>query len=130
MGFTSFLELLRASDIAQIEELAKEWAIEGIKASVTDDGNGVWWVVANLICLDFLGIEDVISQAVQMVSATSESKDLSDAQSLELLCSVCGLLCAESGVKLHLSLTVLIFITSLTLVFLVVTSYLPSNLLQ
>jgi len=89
--------------------LAKEWAIEGIKTSVTDDGNGVWWVVANLVCLDFLGIEDVISQVVQMVSPTSESKDLSDAQSLELLSSVCGLLCAESGVKLHLSLTVTAF---------------------
>lgn len=102
-GLMSFVQILKASDIVQIEELAKEWAMERIKATV-EDGSGVWWVIAHLICSELLAIEEVILQVVQMVSKSSSAKELSEAQLLDLLCQVCGLLCGETGAKLHLSL--------------------------
>ena len=73
-GVTAFLDLLKLSDIAQIEELAKEWTIEGIKAGVETDGTGVWWIVANLTAVEFISIKDVIAQVVQMVSSPSSGK--------------------------------------------------------
>jgi len=114
-----FLELLRENDVAQIDELAKEWTMEGIRAVVGgDEGKGVWWIVANLVAVQLVAIEDVISRVVQMVSSPTSGKvslaqlgdvddqELSDAQSLELLCHVYELVCAESGTKLCLSLMV------------------------
>lgn len=114
-GFAYFLQLLRASEIAQAEELAKEWAFEGIKA-VNEDGSGVWWVIANLVCSEFISIEDVIAQVVHLVSSSSSGKLLPETQSLDLLSQVCGLLCAETGVKLHLPLAVPSFLALLKLV--------------
>jgi hypothetical protein len=73
-GITAFLDLLKTSDIAQIDELAKEWAMEGIKAGVETDGKGVWWIVTNLIAVEFISIKDVIAQVVQMLSSPSPGK--------------------------------------------------------
>jgi hypothetical protein len=99
--------LLRASDVSQVEELAKEWALEGIKVGgIGEDGKGVWWVIANLVCVEFITIEDVISQVVHVLTNPGVGKELSESQSLELLCQICSLLCAESGTKLNLSLAV------------------------
>lgn len=110
-GITAFLELLRASDVAQVEELAKEWALEGIKVSgIGEDGKGVWWVIANLICVELITIEDVISQVVRVLTAPETGKELSESQSLELLVEICGLLCADSATKLNLSLAVFPFV--------------------
>jgi len=95
-----------ASDIAQVEELAKEWALEGIKSGLGDDVKGVWWVVANLVSVEMISVEDVIETIVQLVTNPSTGKELSEGQSLELLSQVYGLLCAESGTKLNLSLAV------------------------
>lgn len=72
-GISSFLNILRSNDIAQVEELAKEWAMEGIKAAIGDDGKGVWWIVANLVSVEFVSIEDVIAHVVQLVSNPSNS---------------------------------------------------------
>lgn len=72
-GISSFLDILRSNDIAQVEELAKEWAMEGIKAAIGDDGKGVWWIVANLVSVEFLSIEDVIAHVVQLVSTPNNS---------------------------------------------------------
>lgn len=70
-----FLESLREHDVAQIEELAKEWTMEGIKAVVGgDEGKAVWWIVANLVAVELVTIEDVISRVVQMVSNPSDGK--------------------------------------------------------
>lgn len=68
--------MLRSNDIAQVEELAKEWALEGIKIAIGEDGKGVWWIVANLVSVEFIAIEDVISKVVQMVSNPSSGKVL------------------------------------------------------
>ena len=76
VGLTSFLDSLRCNDIAQIEELAKEWAIEGIKSATGEDGKGVWWIVANLVSVEFLAIEDVITLVIEMVSNPSAGKVL------------------------------------------------------
>lgn len=72
-GISSFLDILRSNDIAQVEELAKEWAMEGIKAAIGDDGKGVWWIVANLVSVEFVSIEDVIAHVVQLVSTPNNS---------------------------------------------------------
>jgi len=70
-----FLESLRENDVAQIEELAKEWTLEGIKAVVAgDEGKGVWWIVANLVAAELVTIDDVILRVVQMVSNPSSGK--------------------------------------------------------
>jgi hypothetical protein len=73
-SITIFLDLLRSNDIAQIEELAKEWAMEGMKSPIGDDGKGIWWIVANLISVEFVAIEDVITQVVRLVSNPSAGK--------------------------------------------------------
>jgi hypothetical protein len=73
-GITAFFDLLKIGDIAQIEELAKEWATEAIKASIGTDGKGVWWIVANLIAVEFITIKDVIAQIAQMLSNPSSGK--------------------------------------------------------
>lgn len=110
-GITTFLELLRASDVAQVEELAKEWALEGIKVSgVGEDGRGVWWVIANLVCVELITIEDVISQVVHVLTTPGTGKELSESQSFELLVEICGLMCADSATKLNLSLAVIPFL--------------------
>ena len=67
-GITTFLDLLRSQDITQIDVLAKEWAMEGIKSIIGEDGKGVWWIVANLVSVEFVPIEDVISLVVHLVS--------------------------------------------------------------
>jgi hypothetical protein len=69
---TFFLDSLRSNDIAQVDELAKEWTIEGIKSVIDEDGRGVWWIVANLICVGFIAIEDVIEHVVQLVTTTGK----------------------------------------------------------
>ena len=73
-GISSFLELLTASDIAQVEELAKEWTIEGIKSGLLDDGKGIWWIVANLVSVGLISIEDVIEIVVQLLTNPSSGK--------------------------------------------------------
>ena len=74
LGISAFLDMLKSNDIAQVEELAKEWAIEGIKAAIGDDGKGVWWIVANLVSVEFISIEDVIAHVVQLVSKPNSGK--------------------------------------------------------
>lgn len=73
-GISSFLDLLMGSDIAQVEELAKEWALEGIKSSLGDDGKGTWWVVANLVSVELISINDVIEMIVQLLTNPSPGK--------------------------------------------------------
>jgi hypothetical protein len=73
-GMTLFLELLRSNDIAQVEELAKEWAVEGIRAGIGEYGKGIWWIVANLVSAEFIPIEDVIEAVVQVVSNPTSGK--------------------------------------------------------
>ena len=73
-GISSFLELLMASDIAQVEELAKEWALEGIKSVLGDDGKGIWWIVANLVSVELISIEDVIEIIVQLLINPTSGK--------------------------------------------------------
>ena len=75
-AISGFLDLLRENDVAQIEELAKEWTMEGIKGMGGEDGKGVWWIVANLVAVELVTIEDVISKVVQMVSNPSSGKVL------------------------------------------------------
>jgi hypothetical protein len=104
VGLTSFVQLLKACDIVQVEELAREWAMEGIKTLI-EDGSGVWLVIAHLICSELLSVEDVISQVVQVVSTSAAAKELPESQSLDLLCHVFTLLSADTGAKLHLSLS-------------------------
>jgi hypothetical protein len=70
-----FLESLRENNVAQIEELAKEWTMEGIRGVVGgDEGKGVWWIVANLVAVELVSIDDVILRVVQMVSNPSPGK--------------------------------------------------------
>jgi hypothetical protein len=73
-GMTSFLDFLKRSDIAQMDELAKEWVVEGIRTAVADEGKGVWWIIANLISVGFIGIEEVIAQVVQLLSSPTTGK--------------------------------------------------------
>ena len=73
-GISGFLDILRSNNIAQVDELAKEWATEGIKAAIGDDGKGVWWIVANLVSVEFISIEDVIAHVVQLVSNPKSEK--------------------------------------------------------
>jgi|SRR5947207_7829852 len=73
-GITAFLDLLRSNDITQVEELAKEWTMDGMKATIGHDGKGVWWIVANLVSVEFISIEDVIAHVVQMVSKPNSGK--------------------------------------------------------
>jgi hypothetical protein len=73
-GISAFLDILKSNDIAQVEELAKEWAMEGIKVAIGDDGKGVWWIVANLVSVEFISIEDVIAHVVQLVSNPNSGK--------------------------------------------------------
>jgi hypothetical protein len=73
-GMSTFIELLRGADIAQLTEIAGEWASEGIKAVVGEDGKGVWWVVASLVGGEIIPIEDVIVQVAKMVSQTEPGK--------------------------------------------------------
>jgi hypothetical protein len=67
-GMTSFLDSLKGGDIAQMDELAKEWVVEGIKAGLVEDGKAVWWIVASLISVGFMEIEEVIGLVVQLLS--------------------------------------------------------------
>jgi hypothetical protein len=76
-GMTAFLDSLRSNDIAQVQELAKEWAMDGINSAIGENGKGVWWIVANLVSVEFIPIEDVISKVVQMVSNPSAGKVIS-----------------------------------------------------
>jgi hypothetical protein len=73
-AMSGFLDLVRENDVAQIEELAKEWTMEGVKGVEGEDGKGIWWIVANLVALELVTIEDVISRVVQMVSNPSSGK--------------------------------------------------------
>lgn len=129
-GMTTFLDLLRSNEIPQLEELSKEWVMEGIKAVIGDDGKGVWWIVANLVSVEIIAIEDVITQVVQLVLNKS-GREVSEPQSLELLCHIWGLLCAESGTKLYLSLTVIPrMIHLLTIELSFSASYSPSDIVE
>lgn len=65
---------MTASDIAQVEELAKEWTIEGIKSGLVDDGKGIWWIVANLVSVELISIEDVIEIVVQLLTNSGSGK--------------------------------------------------------
>jgi len=115
---TAFIDLLNGADIVQLEEVAGEWALEGIKAVIGEDGKGVWWIVANLVAGEIVAIEDIIAQVAKMVSKPGSGKvfchswmglmsqDLSETQLFELLCQISNLICAESGTKLCLSMTV------------------------
>ena len=71
-AITGFLASLRGSDIAQIDELAKEWAFEGMKSDLDEDRRGVWWVIANLVSVGFLAIEDVVAQVVSLILSPSK----------------------------------------------------------
>jgi len=73
-GISSFLDLLMSSDIAQVEELAKEWALEGIKSGLGEDGKGIWWVIANLVSVELVNIEDVIEMIVHLLSNAGSGK--------------------------------------------------------
>lgn len=73
-GISAFLDILRNNDIAQVDELAKEWAMENIKAAMGDNGKGVWWIVANLVSVEFISIEDVVAHVVQLVSKPKSEK--------------------------------------------------------
>lgn len=70
-GISHFLDLLRGNDIAQLDVLAKEWALEGIKSVIREDGKGAWWLIANLVSVELVSLEDVITQVVQLVSPGS-----------------------------------------------------------
>ena len=73
-GMTLFLDLLRSNDVAQVEELAKEWAVEGIRSGIGEYGKGIWWIVANLISAEIIPIEDIIQTVVQIVSDPTSGK--------------------------------------------------------
>jgi hypothetical protein len=73
-GMTSFLDSLKRSDIAQMDELAKEWVVEVIGTAVAEEGKGVWWIIANLISVGFIGIEEVIAQVVQLLARPTTGK--------------------------------------------------------
>jgi len=74
VGMTAFIDLLKGADIAQLEEVAGEWASEGIKAVIGEDGKGVWWIVANLVAGEIVAIEDIIAQVAKMVSNPGSGK--------------------------------------------------------
>jgi hypothetical protein len=73
-GMSTFLDSLRRGDIAQMDELAKEWAVEALRNGIGEDGKGIWWVVTNLTSVGFLAMEDVIAQVVQLVSNPKTGK--------------------------------------------------------
>jgi hypothetical protein len=62
-----FLTSLKKYDIAQIEDLVKEWAIENIRSTLDDDGRGVWWVITNLVSIGFIAIEDIIGHVIRLL---------------------------------------------------------------
>jgi len=66
-GMTAFIDLLKGADIAQLEEVAGEWALEGIKVVVGESGKGVWWVVANLVAGKIIAVEDIIAEVAMIV---------------------------------------------------------------
>ena len=74
VGMTWFLDQLRASDVAQMDELVREWAVEGIQTAVGEEGRGVWWIVGGLVSVGFLAIEEVLALVVQLVSSPRTEK--------------------------------------------------------
>jgi len=116
-GMSTFLDGLRDSEVWQVTELSKEWAMDAIKSDIGEDVNAVWWIIAHLICTEFVAIEDVTSRVVQVVSALPDGmvnsrlvvlikQASAEPPALKLICQICALLCAETGATLNISMAV------------------------
>jgi hypothetical protein len=117
LGVTTFLDRLGDREDWPIAELAKEWAMDAIKLDVGEEMRGFWWITSQLICTDFLAIEDVLSRVIHVLPPLSDGmvqsrwfslieKALAEPQVLILLSQMCSLFCADNGTQLHIPMAV------------------------